>query len=556
MFRFEGYTLDIARHSLRAADREVALRPKNFELLRYLVENPDRLVTKEELLRAIWPNVVVTDESLMRCVSEVRQAIGDSKQTIIATVPRCGYRFAAPVVSLATTAVAAPSPLVGEGWGGASGVSSTHVPHGPTPIPNPSPQGGGEPARVGESQSPLLDRPSVAVLPFANLSGDPQQDYFSDGITEDIIAELSRFSELLVIARNSSFQYKGKAVDIRQVGRQLDARYVVEGSVRRSGDRIRIVAQLIDAVTGAHLWAERYDRELHDVFAVQDDVARAVVAILAAHVKRAEIERALLKPPAAWEAYEYYLRGAEAFFLHQGIPTKASLYDARRLLEQSLAIDTTYARAAAMLSWTYVIAYSHPFDCDHLSSAAIDRALELAEKAVDLDPRLPQARAQLGHVLLYKRQHDAAIGEFERAFALNPNYIDYRYAQVLIYAGEPARAIEVMEANMRLDPFQPLMYATNFLGHANYSLKRYGEAARLFRECASRSPNPQWHHALLAAAYAQSGQLEEARAEAAEVLRINPDFTIERYKPFFVDRDPKEAEHRIDGMRKAGLPER
>jgi adenylate cyclase len=175
------------------------------------------------------------------------------------------------------------------------------------------------------------------VLPFANLSGDPQQDYFSDGIADDIITELSRFSELVVIARNSSFQYKGQAVDIRQVARELGALYILAGSVKRSGDRIRITAQLIDAVTGAHRWAERYPRKLHDVFAVQDEVVRAIVATLAAHVNRAETERALLKPPAAWEAYEYYLRGAEAFFLHISRRTKASRHDARRLLEQSLA---------------------------------------------------------------------------------------------------------------------------------------------------------------------------------------------------------------------------
>src|SRR5262249_46566407 len=198
--------------------------------------------------------------------------------------------------------------------------------------PDPSPQGGWEQGRVRAS----VDRPSVAVLPFANLSGDAQQDYLGDGITEDITTELSRFSELMVIARNSAFQYKGKAVDIRQVGQELGARYVLEGSVRRMGDRIRITAQLVDVVTGAHRWAERYDRELVDVFAVQDEVARAIVGILAAQVSRAETERALLKPPAAWEAYEYYLRGAEAFFSHHN---KASLHDARRLLEQSLAID-------------------------------------------------------------------------------------------------------------------------------------------------------------------------------------------------------------------------
>jgi adenylate cyclase len=225
----------------------------------------------------------------------------------------------------------------------------------------------------------------------------------------------------------------------------------VEGSVRRSGERIRITAQLIDTMTGAHRWADRYDRELRDVFAVQDEVARTIVALLAAHVKRAETERAMLKPPAAWEAHDYYLRGAEAYLLHTN--SRTTLHDARRLLEQSLAIDPGYARAAAMLSSTHVSAYLEPFDGDYLSPAALDRAVELAEASVRLDPRLPQARAQLGHVFLYKRQHAAAIAEFERAFALNPNFIDHRFAVALTYLGEPARAVEALEASMRLDPF-------------------------------------------------------------------------------------------------------
>jgi adenylate cyclase len=529
MFRFEGYTLDIARNALRTADRDLQLRPKSFEVLRYLVENADRTVTKQELMKAVWPNVIVTDQVLTHCVSEVRQAIGDSRQTVVKTIPRRGYRFTAPVLG----AAAAGRPAL--------------------PMAEAPPAGSDSASR---SQSPLLDRPSVAVLPFANLDGDPKQDYFSDGITEDITTELSRFSELLVIARNSAFQYKGKPVDIRQVGQELGARYVLEGSVRRSGDRIRITAQLVDAVTGAHRWAERYDRELHDVFAVQDEVARTIVAILAAHVNRAETERALLKPPAAWEAYEYYLRGAEAFFLHYNRRTKASLYDARRLLERSLAIDPDYARAAATLSWTHLHAYIEPFDGDHLSPAALGRALELAEASVHLDVRLPEAHAQLGAVLLFKGKHDDAIAEFERAFALNPNLIDYRYARALTYAGEHARAIEVLKATIRLDPFQPLNHSSGFMGQANYMLKRYGDAARLFREWASHLPNSQWPHLWLACTYAQSGQLEEARAEAAEVLRVNPGFTIESWKRLLVYKDPKDAEHRIDGARKAGLPER
>jgi TolB-like protein/DNA-binding winged helix-turn-helix (wHTH) protein len=457
MFQFEGYTLDIARNSLRAADREIALRRKSFELLRYLVENSDRLVTKEELIKAIWPGVVVTDESVAHCVSEVRQAIGDSKKTVIATVPRRGYRFAAPVVPVATSAAPAPSPPYRS-----TGVPTAPMLAGGVPGTATPPAGSDPGAR---SQSPLLDRPVVAVLPFANLSGDPQQDYCSDGITEDIITELSRFSELLVVARNSSFQYKDKAVDIRQVGQELGARYVLEGSVRRNGDRIRIAAQLIDATTGAHRWAERYDRELVDIFAVQDELAREIVVILAAHVNRAEIERALLKPPAAWEAYDYYLRGVEAFYLHTTRRTKASLYDARRLLEQSLAIDPGYARAAAKLAQTHLLAYVEPFNGDHLSLAALDRALELAETAVHLDPRLPQARAQLGDALIFKGQHDAGIAEWERAFALNSNFVDHRYARALVYAGEPARAIEVLEANLRLNPFQPQCARTSVRGN-------------------------------------------------------------------------------------------
>jgi adenylate cyclase len=532
MFRFRGYALDVSRGSLACGEREVELRPKSFEVLRYLVGNAGRLVTKEEIIKTVWPNVAVSDESLARCVFEVRQAIGDSDQTIIKTVPRRGYRFMALVSRVATSAAAA----------GAAGET-------------PAVPGSEAPPAASPDSARETDRPSVAVLPFANLSGDPQQDYFSDGITEDITTELSRFSELLVIARNSSFQYKGKAVDIRQVGRELGARYILEGSIRRSGNRVRITAQLIDAMTGAHRWGERYDRKLRDFFAVQDEVARAIVVILVAHVNRAETERALLKPPAAWEAYEYYLRGAEAFLLHQNRRTKASLYDARRLLEQSLAIDPAYARAAAMLSKTHLFAYLEPYDGDYLSPAALDRALELAETAVHLDDLLPQARAQLGDVLIYKGQHDAGIAEFERAFALNPNFIDHRYARALILAGEPARAMEVLQANMRLDPFQPLLRATGWLGLANYMLKRYGEAARLWRECASRLPNLQWPHTLLISAYAQTGQLEEARKEAAEVLRINPWFTIEGYKRLLVFKDPKDLEHHIGGLSKAGLPE-
>ena len=212
------------------------------------------------------------------------------------------------------------------------------------------------------------------MLPLDNLSGDKGQDYFCDGITEDIITELSRFSELFVIARNSSFQYKGKAVDVRQVGRDLGVRYVLQGSIRRDGDRVRISVQLADAVTGAHRWAERYDRQIEDVFAVQDEVARTIVAILAAHVNKAEIERTLNKPPETWQAYDYYLRAADAHVSFLSSWKATDLYEVRRLLEQSLAIDPNYARAYAGLAGTHLSAWLLSLDGDYLNPACLDRA--------------------------------------------------------------------------------------------------------------------------------------------------------------------------------------
>jgi adenylate cyclase len=527
LFLFDNYALDTDRRELRQGAVAVPVEPKVFDLLAYLIENRERVASKDDLIAAIWGGRIVSESALTSRINAARCAIGDTgaEQRLIKTFTRRGLRFVGAVREEAkteTVSVGAPGETV-------------------TPLPKP--------------ELSLPGKPSIAVLPFANLNGDPQQDYFSDGITEDITTELSRFSELLVIGRHSAFQHKGKAVDLREVGRELNARYLLEGSVRRSGDRIRITAQLIDAETGAHRWAERYDRELHDVFAVQDEVARAIVTILAAHVNRAEIERALLKPPSAWEAYDHYLRGAAAFFLHYTRRTTASLYDARRQLEHCLAIDPDYARAYAMLSLTHIHVYVEPFDGEYLSPAALDRALELAKTAVDLDPGLPQARAQLGAVLIWKRQHDAGIAEFGRAIALNRNFIDYRYAQALMYAGEAARATEVLEADTRLESFQPLILATNYAGQANYVLKRYGEAVRLLREVASRLPNLQWPHLWLAGAYAHSGHLEEAQAEAAEVLRVNPGFTIESWKRLNVFKDPKDAAHRLDGLREAGLPE-
>jgi adenylate cyclase len=407
----------------------------------------------------------------------------------------------------------------------------------------------------GSSEPDIPDKPSIAVLPLENLGGNPKEDYFADGITEDIITELSRFSNLIVIARNSTFKYKGKAVDVRQVGRELGVRYLLEGSVRRGIDRLRITAQLVDSSTGAHRWAERYDREPKDVFIIQDEVARTIAAILAAHVTKAEAERTLLKPPATWQAYDHYMRAAATWASFQSSWTLESLLETRRLLTDSLSVDRKYARAYSMLASTHRVAWFNPLNEEYLSQSAIDQAINFARTAIELDPNLPDAYAELGYALIRKRNFDAAVAAAERAIALNPNFADYRLATVFMYAGESTRAIEFAKAQMRFDPFHP-HFAPLMIGEAYYMLKQYNEAQRWLRQATGRAPNHQYGHAFLAATYAQLGRGTDAHAEAAEVLRLNPNYTIEgTQKRVSIFKRGEDIEHLIDGLQKAGLPE-
>ena len=523
-YSFQDYALDTERRELRRGQALVAIEPKVFDLLAFVIEHRQRVVSRDDLIAHVWDGRIVSESALARCISEARGAIGDDgeAQRLIKTLPRKGLRFVGAVREERQP----------------SGVAEAGTrPEKPAPLPLP-------------------DRPSIAVLPLDNLSGDKGQDYFCDGITDDIITELSRFSDLFVIARNSSFQYKGKAIDVREVGRDLGVRYILQGSIRREGGRVRISAQLADAVTGAHRWAERYDREIESVFAVQDEMARTIATILAAHVNKAEIERTINKAPETWQAYDYYLRAADTHASFRSSFSVTELYETRRLLEETLAIDPNYARAYAKLAQTYFVAWLMSLDGDHLNPACLDRAYDLARKAVQLDANLPEAHATLGFALSRRREHEAAIAEVERAMALNPNFTDHAFAIVLVSAGDPARAIEAGERHVRLDPFYPPI-GSGSLGLAHYMLRQYSQALPLMRECASRAPNFRVAHVYLAATHAQLGNIEQAAAEAAEVLRIDPKYTIEgtqaRLTPF---KRPEDAEHFFGGLRKAGLPER
>jgi len=445
-----------------------------------------------------------------------RGAIGDSGevQRLIKTLPRRGFRF----------------------------VGAVREEHGtmavvPVDLPRPT--------------DTLPDKPSVAVLPFDNLSGDPKKDYFSDGITEDIITELSRFSELLVIARNSTFQYKGKFPDIRQVNRELGVRSVLEGSIRRSGDHVRITAQLIDATTGAHRWAERYDRELQDVFAVQDEVARTIATILAVRVNKAESEHTLLRPPAAWQAYDYYLQATDVFASFLSVGDVTELYKVRDLLKQSLTVDSKYARSYCLLSWVHIVLWITPLNSDYLRDEVREEAHQLARKAAQLDPNLPLAHAQFARVLAHKGESDSAMAAMSRAIQLNPNFNDYRFAAVLIQAGHAARAIKMLEANKRLDPFYPATLP-GWLGFAYYMDGQYPDALLALRECVSRAPNFRFGHMWLAATYARLG--EEARTEAAQCLEIDPILTIRMLRRLLLFKNPQDAEYFFEDHSKAGFP--
>jgi adenylate cyclase len=522
-YLFEDYAFDTDRRELRRVRDLIRLTPQVFDLLDYLLRNRERVVSKDDLVATIWGGRIVSDSALTTRINAVRAAIGDNGKTqrLIKTLPRKGFRFVGTVREEQKPA------------GFPAEDTATRLPR---PVLAPP------------------HKPSVAVLPFVGFQDDPRDEYFSDGMTEDIIAELSRFSELFVIARNSSFQYKGNAVDISQIGRELGARYVLKGSIRRQGERVRIVAQLIDTQTNAQHWAERYDRELQDILTVQDEVARAIATILVVHVNKAEMQRTLLKPPKIWQAYDCYLRGANILAAYWSSVSIIDLRESRRLLEKSISIDPDFARAYSTLSTTYVIAWLNRLDGDHLETATLDRAHQLASRAIQLDPNLPQARASLGAVLVWQRQHDAAISEFEKALALNPNFTDWRIAIALVYAGESAKALEILEKHMRLDPFYvPL--APHWVGLACYTLKRYSQALSALKECALRAPNYKAVHVWLAATYARLGQMDDARAEVAKVLQLDPDFTIERTARTTVAfKYAADSDHCFEGMRTAGLP--
>ncbi len=396
----------------------------------------------------------------------------------------------------------------------------------------------------------MFDKPSIAVLPFVNMSGDAEQEYFSDGITEDIITGLSKVSGLFVIARNSTFTYKGKSVNVQKVGRELGVRYVLEGSVRKMGNRVRITAQLVDATTGGHLWAERYDRDLEDIFVLQDEVTQQVVSLLAVKVTEDEaiIQSCKCKQPCNIEAYDAYLRGLQ--YLSRF--TKEANTQAQEMFEKSIDLASHFVLAHSRLGETHLNEWIFGWTQNPQS---LEKAFELVKMTIALDDSLSEPYNLLGHVHLWKGQHERAIAELQKATSLDPNNADgfAGLGSILNWAGRPEEALGVVKKAMHLNPTYPVYYLWS-LGHAYFLMERYEAAVEAFKKAVNLNPNFQPAHFFLAACYSSLDRQTDAAA-AAEVIKINPKFNLEHYAKTLPYKNKADKERYIAALRKAGLPD-
>jgi TolB-like protein/class 3 adenylate cyclase len=393
----------------------------------------------------------------------------------------------------------------------------------------------------------LPDKPSIAVLPFDNMSGDPEQEYFSDGITEDLIIDLSKISGLFVIARNSVFIYKGKAVKIMEVGRELGVTYVLEGSVRKANGRIRITAQLVDTNTEENIWAERYDRELKDIFTLQDEVTQRIVAALAVKLTEDEQTRLVRNYTNNIEAYDYYLRGLEYFNRF----TKEANVQAGQMHQKAIDLDPQFAAAYALLGLAQSQEWTQGWSQD---PQTLERAFELAQKAIALDETLPLGYAILGEVYLHKKKHEKAIAAQQKAITLSPNDADGLggLGGILSWAGRPEETVRLAKKAMRLNPLFPTEYLWN-LGHAYYLLDRFEEAVETLNRARDRSSEYIPVIAYLTASYVELGRMEEARAQAAQFNRLSTRISIDVWRHRIPYKDKKIADRLISNCRKAGM---
>jgi TolB-like protein len=517
---FEQYAFDTDLRELHRGADVVPVAPQVFDLLDYLIRNRERVVSKDDLINAVWNGRIVSEAALTTRLNVARSAIGDSgeEQRLIKTLPRKGFRF------------------VGQ-------VRKAERPSGAEVADNLA----GPPALT------LPNKPSIAVLPFANLSSDPEQEYFADGVVEDITMALSRFHWLFVIARNSSFTYKGRAVDVKQVGRDLGVRYVLEGSVRKAGNRIRIAGQLIDAETGAHLWADRFDGALEDMFDLQDHVTASVVGAIAPKLQAEEIKRARRKPTENLDAYDHYLRGLAKV---RRVTVDANS-EALQLFCKAIELDPGLASAYGMAAWCYVMRKARGWMIEHVQESA--EATRLARKAVHLGGGDPVALCMGGYALAFvAREFDDAVAFMDRGLAINPNLAQaWRLSAWLrVWRGEPDLALEHVAHAMRLSPLDTSMYAMHgAMAYAHFLATRYDMASSCAEKAVRDNPTFLLAISVSAASNALAGRLEPAQIGMARALQCNPGLRASNLRDLAPFRRAEDLAGFAKGLREAGLPE-
>jgi TolB-like protein len=523
-YLFEDYCLDADRRELKRGSELVPVGPKVFDLLLFLVQNREQVVTRDHLLEAVWEGRIVSESTLTSHINAVRKAIGDTgrEQRLIRTVSRKGIRFVGKIEEQELPA------------NGSVTDSST----------------------ASERLGPILtlpDSPSIAVLPFRNLSGDVEQDYFADGVVEDIITALSRIRWLFVIARNSSFTYKGRTVDEKQVGRELGVRYVVEGSVRQSESRIRITGQLVDASAGTHLWADRFEGRLDDIFELQDQIAASIVGAIASQLERAEIERARRKPTGSLSAYDTYLRAMP--HLHRG--TREAIDEALPLFYKAIQIDPEFASAHAMAAWCHFWRKINGWMTDREQDIA--EGARLARLAVELGKDDAVALTRGGHALAHLAgEIDGGIALIDKALVLNPNLAAAWFLGGFLrtLSGDPDAAIEFFTRAMRFSPLDPEMFRMQAgMALSHLLAGRFDMAASWAEQSFRQSPTFSAVVAIIAASHALAGRTEQAQTAIEHLRKLDPTFRISSLSGWIPIRRPEHLARLATGLRMAGLPE-
>ena len=553
-------------HRLRRGDDEIKLEPKVMQLLTYLAGRHGEVVSRRELEAEVWSGALVTDDAVTRAVIKLRKALGDDARhpRYVETIAKTGYRLIATTQPDTST-----HPSIDDGSHSDSSSDLASPATSPSPARSIGKLGIGigilvlttvlgltiwwlvsRTATVNLPDLPALAvaRPVIAVLPFENISANPEQDYFSDGITEDLITELSKLSGLQVVARSSTFAYRDGAYSARQIGQELGANYIVRGSVQRAGGRLRINVRLTDAMSDRNRWAERYDRELADVFRVQDEITIRVVSALQVELAPGERQRLTREYSANVEAYDQFLQGLD--FL--GRRSNNDNLAARAHFERAIELEPSFARAYSGLAMAY--AQEAVYDRGPKVREALVQAEILARKGLQIDDSLPQLRFVVAMVEMFKGNLGAATAEVSRAIELKPSYADGfgLLARILHFAGRPGKGLEAMDQAIKLNPRVPAIYRM-VKGSLLYQLGKHGTALRELQTSVEVSPNLLLSRLYLTAVYAATGQLDAAQWEVEEILALNPEFTLYDLDYGFPVRDPELFKRFLNDLQRAGL---